>query len=76
MTLMKVLEAAPPPTLKEAQEAVGGLVELLNLPNGDQLLVNEEGLIYELALNPLASKYAGRYIVGPALLLKGEARWS
>ena len=31
------------PSLKEAQEFVGGYVEGINFPNGDYLIVNEEG---------------------------------
>ena len=31
------------PTLKEAQDFVGGYVEGITFPNGDYLIVNEEG---------------------------------
>lgn len=64
-----------PPTLKQVQEAVGGYVELVELDNGDQLLVNEEGLLLGLPLNTWATSLVGRRIVGRALLLQGKARW-
>ena len=38
-----------------------------------QLIVNEEGLLLGLPFNETASGMTGRYIVGPALLLAGEA---
>tara|TARA_Y100001973_G_scaffold31779_1_gene47945 strand:- start:85 stop:318 length:234 start_codon:yes stop_codon:yes gene_type:complete len=63
------------PSLEEAQEAVGGFVEVIPVERG-QLLVNEEGLLMSLPLNPTASQIAGRPIVGNALLLKGDAQWS
>jgi hypothetical protein len=63
------------PSLETAQGLVGGWVEMLTLANGDQMLVNEEGLIHNLPHNPIASALAGRNLVGNAVLLKGEARW-
>ena len=62
------------PSLEEAQEAVGGFVEVIPVERG-QLLVNEEGLILQLSPNPTASQIAGRPIVGNALLLEGDAKW-
>ena len=70
----KILETSPP-TLEEAQKEVGGMVEMIRLPDGHQLLVNEEGYIKQLALNPTASEIVGHNIVGNALLLKGSAKW-
>lgn len=70
------------PTLEEAQKFVGGLVQLLELKDGNQLLFNEEGKIYDLPLNEEATVFfranfgAYDYIVGDALLLKGSARWT
>jgi len=65
------------PTLKEAQELVagGGLVELLTLPNGDQLLIDEEGLLKDLPVNLEASELYGHVLVGDAMVLQGVARW-
>ena len=36
------------PTLKEAQDFVGGMVECITWPNGDLLIINEEGKLNEL----------------------------
>lgn len=63
------------PTLEQAQAFVGGYVEMVSLPNGDQMLVNEEGLMRGMAPNMDASRLAGTIIVGPALVLIGKARW-
>ena len=64
------------PTLEEAQEIVGGLVELVHSPEHQdwQILVNEEGLLNGLPFNDEATKICGTGIVGPAIVLKGEAR--
>ena len=74
------------PTLKEAQAFVGGMVECITWPNGDLLIVNEEGKLMQLPLNPEATllwrmtftkdKYAFGYddfVVGPAILIKKQA---
>ena len=74
------------PNLKQAQEFVGGMVEGITFPNGDLLLLNEEGKIFNLPLNPEATalwratftkdKYAFGYddfVVGPAILIKKQA---
>jgi hypothetical protein len=65
-----------PPTLKEAQQAVGGLVEVVNLSSGEQLIVDEEGVLKNKPLNEEASKLAGQPICGHALHLKGTALWT
>ncbi len=66
------------PTLKKVQGLVGGLVEMVNSPtNPDiQVLVNEEGLLDGLPFNEEATKICGTGIVGPAVVLKGNARWT
>ena len=74
------------PTLKEAQDFVGGYVECITWPNGDLLIVNEEGKLRQLPLNPEATllwrmtftrdKYAFGYddfVVGPAIYIKKHA---
>ena len=74
------------PTLKEAQEFVGGYVEGISFPNGDYLIINEEGKLIGLPLNPEATALwratfdndnyiTGRkdFIVGPAILIKKQA---
>ena len=74
------------PSLKEAQDFVGGMVECITWPNGDLLIVNEEGKLMQLPLNPEATllwrmtftkdKYAFGYddfVVGPAIYIKKHA---
>lgn len=43
------------------------LIEVVNLPNGRILIVNEEGLLRRLPVNREASLLSGLFIVGPAL---------
>ena len=75
------------PNLKEAQEFVGGYVEGITFPNGDYLIINEEGKIIGLPINKEATKlwketftkdkYAFGYddfVVGPAILIKKDAQ--
>lgn len=69
-------------SLEEAQSFVGGLVEgvpILReswLQNEEmQIYVNEEGLLLNLDLNPVASIFAGHPLMGPAVILIGEAQW-
>lgn len=66
-----------PPTLEEAQAIVGGLVEMVPLMNPEnmQLLINEEGLMHDLPVNTQASMIAGQRLVGPAIVLEGDAMW-
>ena len=74
------------PKYPEVKEFVGGMVEAVTFPNGDLLLLNEEGKLMGLPLNEKASKLwsetfdndnyiTGRkdYVVGPAILIKAEA---
>ena len=74
------------PTLKAAQEFVGGYVEGITFPNGDYLIINEEGKLRNLPLNPEATALwkatfdndnfiTGRndFVVGPAILIKKQA---
>ena len=74
------------PNLEAAQEFVGGMVEGITFPNGDYLIINEEGKIIGLPINKEATKlwretftkdkYAFGYddfVVGPAILIKKDA---
>ena len=74
------------PDLKTAQDFVGGYVECITFPNGDVLIVNEEGKLMGLPLNPEGTalwrmtftkdKYAFGYddwVSGPAILIKHKA---
>ena len=79
------------PTLESAQEFVGGYVEGIPFPNGDYLIVNEEGKLMGLEVNEKATKLwrdtfdndnfiTGRkdWVAGPAILIKQKAlkRWA
>ena len=74
------------PDLKAAQDFVGGYVEGITFPNGDYLIINEEGKLMGVPLNEKASKLwkdtfdndnyiTGRndFVVGPAILIKKQA---
>ena len=74
------------PRLKEAQEFVGGYVEGITFPNGDYLIINEEGKLMDLPLNSEATMMwratfdndnyiTGRkdFVVAPAILIKKDA---
>ena len=74
------------PTLKSAQDFVGGYVEGITFPNGDYLIINEEGKLMGLPINEQATKLwketfdndnfiTGRndFVVGPAILIKKQA---
>ena len=89
---LKIIEnTKDEPTLESAQEFVGGYVEGISFPNGDYLIVNEEGKLMGLELNEPATKlwretftkdkYAFGYddwVSGPAILIKKQAlkRWA
>ena len=73
-------------SLEQAQAFVGGYVEGVPFPNGDYLIVNEEGKLMGLPLNEQASKLwkdtfdndnyiTGRddFVVGNAILIKKNA---
>ena len=79
------------PDLKAAQKFVGGMVQGIEFPNGDLLLINEEGKLINLPLNSEATMMwratfdndnyiTGRkdFVVGPAILIKANAlkRWA
>ena len=89
---LKIIEnTKDEPTLESAQKFVGGYVEGISFPNGDYLIVNEEGKLRGLELNKPATKlwretftkdkYAFGYddwVSGPAILIKKQAlkRWA
>ena len=74
------------PTLKSAQQFVGGWVQGITFPNGDYLILNEEGKMYNLPLNKEATKLwratftkdkyiwgHDDFVAGPAILIKKQA---
>ena len=86
-TEFKIIEdAKDEPTLKAAQEFVGGYVEMITFPNDDILIFNEEGKLKGLPLNPEATalwrahftkdKYMfghDDFVVGPAMVITKDA---
>ena len=74
------------PRYKEVSQFVGGMVEVVQFPNGDLLLLNEEGKLMGLPLNPEATalwrahftkdKYMfghDDFVVGPAMVITKDA---
>jgi hypothetical protein len=53
--------------LEELQTLVGGYIEVVRTPDGDWLVVDEEGLLKRKAPNAIASALAVRRIVGDAV---------
>ena len=91
MELKIIEDSKDEPTLELAQEFVGGYVEGITFPNGDYLIVNEEGKLMGLEVNEPATKLwrdtfdndnfiTGRkdFVAGPAILIKQKAlkRWA
>ena len=91
MELKIIEDSKDEPTLESAQEFVGGYVEGITFPNGDYLIVNEEGKLMGLEVNEPATKLwrdtfdndnfiTGRkdLVAGPAILIKQKAlkRWA
>ena len=77
------------PTLKEMQEFVGGLIQVVRATDGSHIIINEEGKIKGLPMNMVAttmylgedwnddtSAMANDFLVGNAMILKGKARLS
>lgn len=64
--------------LEELQGYVGGYIELINLPQNQFLVINEEGKLNNLPLNRKATslaRFCGAiartdFIVGPALVIR------
>ena len=60
--------------LEQLQKAVGGLIEIIHLPDGRLMVVNEEGKLEDLPLNEATTTLArgaifdGDYIAGDAVV--------
>ncbi len=67
------------PTLEEAQAIVGGYVQLLELPGGSQMLIDEDGITKQREVNEEATLMTHRLylgsILGDVLILTGDACW-
>ena len=79
------------PDLKSAQQFVGGMVQGITFPNGDYMIMNEEGKMSGLQVNEQATKlwretftkdkYLFGYddfVCGPVIYIKKQAlkRWA
>jgi hypothetical protein len=79
------------PTLESAQEFVGGMVQGIEFPNGDYMIMNEEGKLMGLPVNEPATKLWRKsftkdkyifgyddWVAGPVILIKKHAlkRWA
>ena len=77
------------PTLKEMQDFVGGLIQVVRATDGSHIIINEEGKLKGLPMNVVATTmYLGEdwdddtsamfndFLVGNAMILKGKARLS
>jgi hypothetical protein len=70
--------------LEDVQAMVGGLIELvyprngtptmMGIPDDAQYIVNEEGLLKGLKVNPIGSEIVGQPIVGNLVILTGKAK--
>lgn len=58
--------------LPELQAAVGGLIELVHLPDGRIMVVNDEGVILRMEVNTIASVIARQVICGNVLLIEAS----
>ena len=66
-------------SLKELQDAVGGLIEVVSLSNGKLMIINEEGKFKNLESNHVAtelftpeSRIFPDHIVGNAIVMERE----
>lgn len=64
-------------SLKSLQKVVGGYIELLTCKDKNTLVINEEGKLKNLPLNPKATKLYGLdNILGDVVLCEvGEMKW-
>ena len=91
MELKIIKDSKDEPTLKSAQKFVGGMVQGIEFPNGDYMIMNEEGKLMGLEVNEKATKLWRRtftqdkylfgyddWVAGPAILIKKKAlkRWA
>ena len=66
----------PVPSLEDLQKAVDGYIEIVYLENGAQMIVNENGLVYNLPQNMAASEMANTHIAGNVVILNGTSKLS
>lgn len=59
-------------SLEELQGIVGGYIQIVQCPDDMIMVVNEEGLLLNLPVNPVASLFARQYIVGDVLYCRKD----
>ena len=59
-------------SLNELQAFVGGLIDIVRLPDNRIMVVNDEGLILDLPMNHTASRISGGYIAGDVLVCQSK----
>ena len=67
--------AARSPICRAVVDFAGKGGPVLGICNGFQVLVDEDGRSKKLEINHNASAMAGKTLVGPALVLFGDAQW-
>ena len=91
MELKIITHSKDEPSLESAQKFVGGYVQGIEFPNGDYMIMNEEGKLMGLEVNEEATKLwrttftkdkylfgHDDFVAGPAILIKKDAlkRWA
>ena len=56
-------------SLNELQTYVEGFIEIVPIDDARMAIVNDEGLLKKMPMNPVASQVAGRLLVGPVLIV-------
>jgi len=64
------------PTLAQAEALIGGCATLVFEQRGMQVLADEQGLMKSLELNTEATELCGVRIIGNAIILTGDSRWT
>jgi len=59
-------------TLENLQKAVGGDIELFFVDSRTLMIINQEGLLFKLPKNRMASRIANQLIVGTVVILTDE----
>jgi hypothetical protein len=65
------------PSIDELQKIVGGYFTLISISIAKKnchMIVNEEAMLFGMAVNEEASNYAGKMILGNVAILHGKAR--
>ena len=62
------------PSLIELQTLVGGYIRIVYLPNGDQMIVDDDGISKGKTTNIYASIVASTVIVGDVVILSGKGK--